>query len=414
MGIFGRLFQDPQRDLERAEKLLAGGEPFKALELAERAAASAAHRPGARELASRAREAIVASDLDRADRAEASEYWEDAAEWLRSALDHLEDGGRRAELEARLASAEERAREAAAGEPLDLRAFAGGALEVEAGELSPEEVYEALVGTLKDEVADLYDGRPEVFRRALVDFHDGRVESALAALDELLASEPDDPAALLERGRCRLASGDAGGARADFEAAWDRWGDEPLDHAGQTSVPGLWAEASLEAGAPEAVAERLEALAEPSRGRADLARPYALSLLAGERFADARDYLAAAVPRFGGDQDLPYFLAQALGRLGDRDGAVACLESAIAPSCAGGSCNKPPLHLPSVRALVVLHLDNGDGGLERSGELLTRLARATGGRLTAEDQLLLARFHELDGHPAAAAEARAEAARLRG
>ncbi len=418
MGIFGKLFKDPQRDLDRADTLLARGEPGKALEFAERAAAAdaPAQRQRAHELAARAREAVVERDLERADRAEASEYWEDAVEWLRSALDHLEGDGRRTELEARVEALLERARQADAEEPLDFRGIAGVGEEVkipEPGELSVEDLFLALLGTLRDDVADLYEERPPEFRQALVDFHDGRLPQALEALDQLLANAPDDPVALIERGRCRLASDEADAARADFEAAWEYWGDEPLDHAGQLSVPGLWADATLETGAPAAVAERLAELAEPSRGRMDLARPYAQALLNAEHFDAARDFLAEAAPRFPTDQDLSYLLAQALGRLGDRDGAVACLESAIAPSCASGSCKKPPLHLPSVRALTALKLES-EQGLARAGELLTHLARATGGRLAAEDHLLLARFHELDGQPAAAAEARAEADRLRG
>ncbi|MEE8522787.1 MAG: hypothetical protein V3T72_02560 [Thermoanaerobaculia bacterium] len=417
MGIFGRLFKDPERALERAETSLARGEPGRALELAERAARaeSPALRQRARVLESRARGAAVERDLERAAKAEASEYWEDAAEWVRSALDHVEGDGRRAELEARVASLLERAREADTEEPFDLRTFAGEAIEVPAGEaeLSSEDLFHALIGTLKDAVADRYADRPAAFRQALVDLHDGRAGRALEAFDEFVGSAPDDPVAQLERGRCRLECGDSAGARADFEATWETWGDEPLDLAEQMSVPGLWAEAALEAGSPEDVVERLAALAEPSRGRADLARPYALALLKAGRYENARDFLAAAAPRFPTDQDLPYFMAQALGRLGDRDGAVACLETAVAPSCAGGSCRKPPMHVLSMRTLTALYLEDEDG-LQRARELLTHLARAAGGQLAAADHLLLARYHELDGLPNAAAEARAEAERLSG
>lgn len=414
MGIFGGLFKNPERDLERAETLLARDEPERALELAGRAARadSPVLRQRARGVESRARAAVVERDLERAAKAEASEYWEDAAEWLRSALDRLEGDDRRAELEARVEALLERAREADAEEPLDLRTFTGEEIEVAAGDadLSSEDLFHAFLDSLKDDVADHYADRPAAFRQAIVDLHEGRGLPALAALDELVEDAPDDPVTRLERGRCRLAGGDAAGARADFEAVWETWGDEPLDLAEQTSVPGLWAEAVLEGGAAEDVAERLASLAEPARGRADLARPYALALLNTDRFEDARDFLAAATSRFSSDRDLPYFMALALSRLGDRDGAVACLETAVAPSCAGGSCKRPPLHLPSMRALVALHLDSEEG-LPRASELLTHLARVTGGRLAAADYLLLARYHELDGQPAAAAEARAEADR---
>lgn len=45
----------------------------------------------------------------------------------------------------------------------------------------------------------------------------GRLDDALALLDDLLALRPDDPALLLERGIARLRSGDEDGARADWQ-----------------------------------------------------------------------------------------------------------------------------------------------------------------------------------------------------
>ena len=114
-----------------------------------------------------------------------------------------------------------------------------------------------------------------------------------------------------------------------------------------------------------------------------------------------------------------------MARLGRRRDAIACLEAAIAPSCATGDCNAPPLHPASLQRLVSLYVEEVDGGvgdggrgvdreeaLERAGALFPLLARAQGGRLGSQQHRLAARWYELSGAPETAARARAEADRL--
>lgn len=284
MGLFDRLFRkDPRAELARAEELLADGRAYDAFHAARRAAEVAAAGPEgdtvrlrAREVEGLAREVLVASALEEADRSEAEEDYDDAAEWVASALERLtadaeestrEEPPLAKELRKRLRGLRARAREVAR-QPSLLRRHEGQA-EAEEEPAGPDPLdlethFGTLVGTLDEELADRhYLHRPIPFQQAYVDLNEGRLEEALAAFDALAAAEPDDPAVRLERGRCRLLTGDAAGAREDFEAAWSTLGDRPLDATGELSVPALWAEAALAAGEPEAAADRLADLAGP-------------------------------------------------------------------------------------------------------------------------------------------------------
>lgn len=413
MGFFDRwLGGDPRRDLERAEVLLAKGETERALELARRAVKQAVGADAGRaaSMVERARDAAVSKALERAATAVSSEYWEDAAEWVGAALEHVEDPARRGELEERLSELLAKAREADNAAEDELYGPSSAPEDDVDTELDPEVHYHALIGMLSEQVGDLYEDRPAAFRRAYVDLNEGRVDEALAAFEQLAESTPD-PVVQLERGRCRLMSGDADGALEDLEAAWEAFGDDPIDARGELSLPGLWAEARLARGEGEKVLERLAALAEPGAGRPSLSLIYAQALLASGRAGDARSFLATAAARFSSQPMFAYLLAGVLAEAGERSAAIECLEVAIAPSCAGGSCKAPAKHLPSLRALASLYLEQ-DGSRDRVRQLLNLVAQDQGGRLAGEDFALLARFHELEGNPEGAERAAAEAARL--
>ncbi len=408
MGFLKRLFSgDPQRDLERAAALLAGGDPERALELARRGEerAQGADKERARTLVARAREAWVAEALEKASLAESSEYFEDAAEWIGVALEHV-DETRQGELEELRRSLLERAEEAGSEswepppEPQDDSQT----------ELDHGIHYQALIDMLVEEVAERYASRQPAFRAAYVAFNEGRIDDAHEAFEALVAASGEDPVVLFERGRSRLAFGDAEGAAADLEAAWPAFGDHALDLAGELSVPGLWAEAMLALDRPQPVIERLADLADPIDA-APLCERYAQALLAAERFEDARDFLAAASAQNPVRDAFSHQLARALEHLGERAAAIDCLEVAIAPSCATG-CAPRPKHLPSFRALASLYLDD-ESNPERIRELMTVVARTLGGRLASRDHALLARYYDQIGDAKAAEHARDHARRLR-
>ena len=425
MGLLDRLFNsDPQAILERAEGLLDRGDAagaLKALRRTERGSLAQDNRFAT--LRRRAHDDLLATALDRARVSEEAGYLEDAAEWIRSGLDHAPDSGRRDELERRaealdeLADAEatrqslERARNV--GEALPPGGANGAESAAGDGELDPDSHYEMLVGMFDDDVAERYNNRPEAFRLAFLDLMEGRTETAREALEELVERHPEDPVYRLEAGRCRLNLGDAETARQDFEAVWEAFGDEPLDLAGTLSVPSLWAEAMLVLRQPDALVQRLDGVAEPEAGDGELCYHFALGLLMAERYDDAEPYLLGAMEHFPRDPRFPQQLAAALHGADRTDDAILALERAIAPSCAGGQCNSPPLHAPSLRSLAGLYLEQGEARLDRVEELLHLVARSQGGQLSGEDYLLLAELHQRQGHEEAAREAAESARRLR-
>ncbi len=408
MGFFKRLFtSDPRRDLERAEALLAGGNAQRALELARRAEAQAlaGDKNRTRALVEQARQALASTALEKASLAESSEYFDDAAEWLAVALEHIDDREQRSSLEELRQRLLERAHESEdeAWEPPP-----EAHTEITT-ELDPGTHYQTLVDMLVEGVAERYDDRPPAFRAAYVALNEGRVAEAHESFEELATAGGDDPVILLERGRSRLASGQAEGAAADLEAAWPAFGDQPLDLAGEMSLPALWADAMLTLGRPQPVIERLAELVDPV-ATAPLCERYAQALLQAEQFAEARAFLTSAVVDNPVRPAFAFQLAGTLDGLGERPAAIDCLETAIAPSCATG-CAPRAKHLPSLRALAALYLEDGSHP-QRVHELMTLVAQSLGGRLTGRDHSLLAGYYEQIGDAAAAEQARSHARRL--
>ncbi|MDA8016575.1 MAG: hypothetical protein MPN21_03920 [Thermoanaerobaculia bacterium] len=417
MGLLNRLFgDDPRKDLDRAAKLLER-EPVRALELA-RKAREAGSGPDvlrrADDLITRARRAVVERAIAQADRAEASNYLDDAAEWLTSALEEAV-GDQRRELEERrdglLQTHQQKLEEARRAElrkpfddleaeVADARAYGG-----DDEDYDPEldGAFDVLAGMLTDELADRYYEQPESFRQAVVTLHEGGSEEALAVLDELIRTEPEEPALRLERGKGRLVQGDGDGARADFEVAWKHWGDGHLDLAGSQSLPGLWAEACLEAGVPEEVIGRLADASDPRQTGVDVVLPFARALMDAEKFDAAGTYLELAAQVYPKQPDFAFLLSIVLDGQGRRSEAIEVLETSVRPSCATGSCGAPPKHLPSLRALVRLLLEENE--LERARGYLLHVAQARGGRLGVEEHRLSADYFRRVGDEEKAAEA---------
>lgn len=426
MGFLSKLFGgDPRKDLDRASDLM-DRDPARALALARKAREDGAGPDVLRradDMIVRAREAVVNRAVAQADRAEASDYLEDAAEWLGTALDEAA-GDRRKELEARrdalLAKHQEQLdeeRRSALRKPFDdLEADVADVAEGGEDELpvdyDPEVdgAFDVLAGMLDDALADRYYDQPESFRQAVVILHEGKTDEALAVLDSLVEGSPEEPALRLERGKGRLIHGDAEGARADFDVAWRHLGDGHLDLAGSQSLPGLWAEASLEAGDPEAVIARLAEESDPRRTGVDVVLPFARALMDAEKFDAARTYLELAAQTYPKKPDFAFLLSIVLDGQGQRPRAIEVLEASVAPSCASGNCAAPPKHLPSLRALTRLLLEEDE--LERARAYLMHVVQARGGNLGAEEHRLSAEYFRRVGDDEKAAEAEATAKEL--
>ena len=407
MGLFDRIFSsDPAKDLARAEKLLARGSASEALDVAQRALDKGAG-PGAETLVARAREALVASALESAGRAEASEYFEDAADWLQGVLEHV-DEARRKEFEHRIADLRRREEKASRPEIPSVIGVveASPEAEVEGGSLDPDDLYEVYLESLREDVAPRFSGRPQAFRHAVVRLNEGDHKTALEALDALVAENPDDPILRLERGRARLAAEDAE-ASEDLERAWDALGAEPLDRAGHLSLPALWGDTRLSQGEAGLVAERLAPLAEPRGSDLELTKVFGQALLAQKQFEEAAPFLAQAWDSHPRVHDLPFLLALALRGRQNPDDAIAVLERAVAPACGPAGCSPSALHLPSMHLLMELHLEAGDP--ERTRELLELVAGVRGGRLGRKELLLMAGYYDKIGDEGAARDARERA-----
>ncbi|MCB1054507.1 MAG: tetratricopeptide repeat protein [Acidobacteria bacterium] len=408
MGWLDRMFKrDPEEELRRAEARLEAGDPVAALHAADRLRGAGPEelRARAEDLANRAHDKILVAALEKADRAQEAGFFDEAADWVRTALEHAASDAQEAQLTALAESFEERA--------------AGGGgdddeLVAPAEELDEEALYSSLVAMLEEDVAELYEGRPESFQRALLDLNHGRHDEAEEAFSRLVDADAEDPVPRFERARCRLLQGRFAEARDDLEAVWPALGERPLDLGSALSVPALWAEAELALGEPGAVIDRLEELGDAEGDDAGLALLYGQALLAAERPAEAAEHFQNALASgLGAGPDFPLHLALALARLDRRPQAVDVLETSIAPSCAGGSCGTQTKHLPSFRVLAELYLAEGSPrSVDRAGELLEMLNRAQGGSGTARDQRLMARYFELHGDEEAAAGALEEAERL--
>ena len=411
MGLFSMFKKDWSAELDRVSQLIESRELVRALELARKAerGAEGPLRERAGEAVQRARAALLDDLLERAGAAESNGELEDAADWLLSAIGHVDDEGQVAEVEARRVALLERAEEKhnpfAAG-PGPVADPSGSDPESEIGV-----TYETLVAMLDESIAPRYKDRPDSFRAALVALNDARATEACDRLDGLLLDSPNDPVLYLERGRARLLTGAMEGAREDFEAAWPELGDGPLDATDSLSVPALWAEATLAAGDSDTVVSLLTDLAAPASQRREICHLYATALLTLERLDEARAYLESASSWFTSDPRFGLLWAQVVAAGGELDQAIAGLETTVGPSCSSGSCARPGRHLPSLRALAELYLLQGEN-LDRAGELMAIVAHDQQGLLGAEDHGILARYYELVGHDEAAEHADAEARRL--
>lgn len=422
MGFLSKLFGgDPQKDVEKGESMLADGRPDRALELARKALASNQDevRPAAEALMKKARTQLIDRALEMAGTSEESEFWEDAVEWLDRAIEQMDDPQRKQEIVERreqLLAKIEAAEEEVWQEPEPQKPENDDHIQ----ELPDEHLFVALVDMLDDDIGHLYSNQDPAFRDAYLALNDDRVKEALPVLDELLALDSDNPVLRFERGRGRLYTGDPAGAREDLENAWQTWGDIFLDRAGTLSVAGVWSEAMLGLKEPGPILERLESAARPTNGQPELSLPYALALVMDERFEEAEEFLLSAMSLFPSKPDFSLLLAQLLVDRERKQDAIGCLESAIAPSCASGTCGRPPRHIPSFRLLAGLLLSSAeeqegkarDASLQRVEELLSFIREGMGGNLARPDVLLQAELFRLKGDEQAQQECLERAAQM--
>ncbi|MCB1034103.1 MAG: tetratricopeptide repeat protein, partial [Acidobacteria bacterium] len=352
MAFLGRLFRrDPRQTLQKAEEWLARGQGVRALHAAEDVAreAEGSLLEEAEDLVRRSHEAIMTNALKEATLSKNVGDWQEAADWLHTALEHCPDEERQEEIRG-LREALLRRAKAEAEESTGVVLAA-----TDESPLADDEiVYEMLVASFAPEVQELYEDRPEDFRRAVVTMHGGAPEAALEILERLLAKQPQDPVLRLEAGQCRLALGKAVEAREDFEAVEATFGETFLDAGERVSVPVLLATAMLEAGRPAELLERFEGRVDLDQGSRALGQLWSRALLESEQTEEALSAYLTLANRFPGDAELAFEVAQILDAEGYEEEAIARLERVVAPSCSTGNCSRPALFLPAARLLASL------------------------------------------------------------
>jgi len=444
--MFSKLFRkDPAQLLQKGEERLAAGDALRALHAAQDAlsAVDRSTNPSVKEAAQalekNAREAFMTGALDKALRARDAGIPDEAVEWLETARDHCRDDAQSQEIEDLLATmrrlVEEQESEEPPPPPRRTSSPAGNALgggggggslaggsimgggiaevvvddadgdEGDSGEPYGGEddftLYDTLVETLADGVADEYRGRPEAFQRALVALNEGEGAAALEDLESLLQATPEDPVLRFERGRCHLSLEQFEEAADDFESVWESLGTDPLDRAGDISVPLLWAFSRLGLGQPEPIVDRLRELATPDQTRFGLMECFATALLQSGQSEEALQYLSVVTESYP-RPTFRFLVGRGLVQQGHRERASHVFEEIIAPACKVG-CTRQPLHRPSARALLGIYLGQEET-LERAEEIATLLLMEQGAGLEPEDRAVLAAYYDRMGDAASAAE----------
>lgn len=416
MGFLNKLFAvDPRKEIAKAERWL-DDTPERAFQHLQGVLEKVPeeHKEVIGQALERTRSTLIERALEHAKASEEEEYFEDAAEWLESAIAHTTDEAQRQELQTRHREMQRRElilrEEEASGDAFTVQKTVEAT--VITHDLDSDDLFDAAVDVFREEVANRYRAQGEDFREFFLQLQDGELDGIEEGFSQILAeaTEGSDTHAVvtLERGKLRLLLGDFENARADLEACRLAWGDDLLDLSESMSVPGLWAETALGMGDIDAILQHLQDLSDPGLGRIDTVLPYSQALVlsggADGKMDDAATYLRRAVGTFPGHQELPLLYALTLQRSGDVQEAIACLEMAIAPSCASGHCRKPPMHIPSLRLLLALHLQQagGNASLDRIGELANLLQQHSAGQLSGDDHRLMAQVHGLHGDSVAA------------
>ncbi len=397
MGFLSKLFKkDPQEELAKLEAMLGRGEDAEkahhlALKLVASDHAQVAER--ARALAEKLGAQLVVSYRASAERSIAAGNYQDALDWLSSAL-AVAPPDLRGALEEQIEGLT--LKSALTG---DLPAIGQQGIQAAVGEsdehvMDDEMHFEMLLGMFREEVADAYRALPPAFHQAFLDFNNGRVAEALAGY-RTLAPELS-PYLGFELGRCLLQLGESAEAVDWLERVQQDLGDEPLDEAGALSLPVVWAEAMLRLGQTAKVIERIEPLADPRHGEEGTLFLYARALQAADRLQDAKQFLALAYKSHVANPRFCVMLAQVVALMGDWEAAVELLEKRVDAGRRYTSGSGIAAHPAPVRALAALYLEHPKT-LQKAGEAMLELEQLLEGRLTREDWLLTAHYYELIG-----------------
>lgn len=400
MGLFGKWFdRDAGDPLGRAESLLSKGEFDKALQAIRRAQKQGLNPEGVERIEQKIRQSRFEYYLEKARLLQQEGLIEEATDWVNLALEDEPDPNRREILEKLARTLEEQESREVAIPEIGVSAEEGQ----RGDEIDDETHFMVLIEMLDESRGEHYQSLGSRFQHAYVAMNTGRTQEAAETLDALLEGSPHESAFLFERARCALFSGEYERARDLLEKVWPALGDDPIDDNGILSVPALWAETCLLLEQPKSVLGRLSTGDARIAENPKLAMLWTQALTMDGQIEEAIQFLAPCVRKHPQQPLFAVMLAQLLEKNGEWAEAIEFLETLLAGSCNVNVCGPSPALLPSLRFLAGLRLRH-QASLDRVSEILNLVAQILRGRLSSEDLLLLANYHQLAGDPEVAAE----------
>jgi len=273
---------------------------------------------------------------------------------------------------------------------------------------APEQRWEVMLFTYKEDVADIYKDRDGAFRQGLLLLQEGNAKGAMSKLNTWLKSNPDDSWGHLERGRARMLAGDLKAAITDFRTFQRSEGWRAVDEVGTVHVGRLLGESLMRLGNHQEAADALREAIEQTPDDASLPIYRGQCLLALKHFDDAETQLTDTVRRFPKVVDGYLVLAQVYKERGQNQEAIGTLEAGVKPNCEGPGCGANAFHAEAYRFLTGLYLEEGTN-MDRVDQLLKRIFTVLKDNATWVDHLLFARYCKQIGNLEAAGEAQGRA-----
>jgi predicted Zn-dependent protease len=417
MGLFSIFRKNPEVQISKAQKLVAGGEFARARQLLEGMEEEAAQTTlkealgGLREL--NLQEALALANAGEFDRAE--EHLELAEQFGSTVDDSLKEARRVVRTKRSSAPVKAKRAPVGGGDPFGMGGGGGvpapppegfeddGPVAEPIGNRESNSIWDLPPDDPRLAVAMAMESYPEEIRERLLNLgtefigavtliDSGDPKGAITALSEWIEKEP---AVRHERARAALNDGNLALAASDLASFGQEVGHQVI---GQQHTAALLAQLLTQQGRlQDGIAVLEKALkAEPKQAQL---RGTLAHLLEMTGKIDRADEIARNLVRdHPGDLSLYRLMARCRIRANKRLQAMQVLESGLKSNCTSGACGSQPFDVESGRMLAQLYLEDRME-MKRAEGLLTQIKQGRKEHHWRDDYLdaLVARNHNLDG-----------------